>query len=98
MKGDIGKVMHAGMIHTIPLTIQHVRNPSEGMPIALLPRSESPVHVIPGDPGTDVSVFFNVSWIVEGDVSMIFDGYVDSYSTDDQCDDDRQNIVVGEHF
>ena len=63
MQQNIGQVMAAG-VQAKDLTINHVRDRGQGVPILRVDVGERPDHSVPGQPGTNDCIFENIGTIV----------------------------------
>src|SRR4030095_11473149 len=59
--------MMSGRLQTVQLTIQHVRNDRERMPVTTYSVRKGPKHALRRKPCGDLSVLVNILWVVVGD-------------------------------
>ena len=57
-------------LHSKYLAVQHVRNPSERMPVAGLGSRESPADIIPGQAAQHMGIFSDINAIIVADEAI----------------------------
>ena len=70
VKKQIGQVVAPGL-HPVKLTVQHVGQPGQGVPVGRVEGGETPFHSLPREPRPDQGVFVDIHVVIAGDELIV---------------------------